>query len=443
MKSRIILCLLPLVLTGCDKLEEWGIAKSDKKVMTGGGERETVLLNDVTTAPTASKVAGAVVIPAAENVKDWPQAGQNSTHAIPHVHAAHHVKPLWEISLGAQSSSNDRLLCEPIIADGHLIIYTPDSVVTAYDAHSGAHKWSSRIKPEDDQGANLGGGVAYSNGKIFVTTPYAELFAIDAKGGKQLWSAKTNSPLRGAPSVTDGRVFVVSLSNELHAYDEQTGKQLWSHAGAMESAGMLGGSTPSIHQSVVIAPYSSGEVFALQAENGYPLWTENLSSAHRTDSIAGMPHIRAKPVIKEGVAYVVSQAGRSAAFDLRSGDIRWKHEFGGSQTPLVAGDSIFIMTNDNQLICLEKSKGLIRWIKPLQTWQDESKNKGRIVWNGPILAGSHLFVTGSHGTLLALKATDGSKAYEHQVSGNVVIPPIAANGIVYVVTESGSLIAFK
>lgn len=442
MKRGIVLLLLPFVLAGCEKLEQMGIAKSDKKVLLKG-DRETVLMADESSVPKPSKDAGAVVLPNAETVKDWPQAGQNSTHAAPHAQAAAELKPLWEAKLGVKASLRQRLLCEPIIADGLLFIYTPDSYVSAYDIESGKVQWSIFIKPEKIQDAILGGGAAYNDGKLFVSTPFAEIFAIDIKSGKPLWSAKTSSPLRSAPTISDGRVYVVSLNNEMNAYDEATGKLLWSHAGIMESSGLLGGCTPSVHQSVVIAPYSSGEIFALQAENGYPLWTDNLASAHRTDSFAGMPHIRAKPVIRDGVAYVVSQAGRTAAFDLRTGEVMWEHEFGGSQTPMIAGDSIFMVTNDNQLICMEKGKGLIRWVKPLQMWQDETKNKGRIVWNGPILAGSKLFLTGSYGSLLALDATNGEKAYEYKVPGNVVVPPISANGAVFVVTESGSLVAFK
>lgn len=442
MKRYMVVLFLPLVLSACDKLEQLGIVKSDKKVLTKG-ERVSVLMTDEAGTPKVSEKAGKVVLTTAQTVVDWPQAGQNSSHAAPHMASASELKPFWETGLGTKSSSRQRLLCEPIIAEGMLFIYTPDSYVSAYDVETGKQQWTIFIQPEKIQDAILGGGAAYNNGKLYISTPFAELFAIDVKSGKPIWSAKTNSPLRSAPTVAGGRVFVVSLNNELTAYDEATGNVLWSHTGVMENAGILGGCTPSVHEGVVVVPYSSGEVFALQVENGYPLWTENLSSAHRTDSFAGMPHIRARPVIKDGVAYVVSQAGRTAAFDVRTGQMLWQTEFGGSQTPVVDGNSVFMITNDNHVVCMDKSTGLVRWVKTLQIWKDEKKNKDRIVWNGPILVGAHLMITGSAGTLLALKAQDGEQAYEYKVPGPVVVPPIAANGSVYVVTEKGSLVAFR
>lgn len=442
MMRYLVVALIPLTLSGCDKLEELGLAKSDKKVLTTG-EREAVLITDEVAIPKVSKEAGPVKLPKAEPINEWPQEGHNASHASPHVDMPAEIQQVWQSKLTVKATSNQRLLCEPTVAEGMLFVYTPDSFITAYELETGKSLWSLFVRPDLRQDALLGGGTAYSKGRLFVSTPFAELFAIDIKAGKAVWMAKTNSPLRSAPTIQDGRVYVVSLNNELTVYDEESGKLLWSHAGISENSGILGGCTPSVQGNVVVTPYSSGEVFALQAENGLPLWTENLSSTNRTDSIAGMPHIKAKPVIKDGITYVVSQSGKTAAFDLRTGKTIWEHAFGGSQTPLIAGDSMFMITSDNYILCMEKNKGLVRWVKALPVWMDEVKNKGRIVWNGPILAGSKLYITGSFGTLFAINAEDGTKAEEYRLPGNVVVPPIAVGGTIYVITESGQLVAFR
>lgn len=439
--NRFIILLLPLALIGCAKLQEMGLVKSDKKSLEG--EREAVSIVPGTTTSLTATTTEPVELPPAEEVKDWPQAGQNPTHALPHVAVASKVNQVWKTSLGTKSNSRQRLLCEPIIADGTLFIYTPDSFVSAYNTETGKMKWTFFLKPEKKQDALLGGGAAYDNGKLFVSTPFAELFALDIGSGKPLWSVKTSGPLRSAPTIADGRVYVVTINNELTAYDENTGELLWNHAGIMEYAGLLGGSTPSVAQGIVIAPYSSGEVFALRAENGYPVWSESLASYHRTDSFAGMAHIRGRPVIKDNTVYITSNANRTAAFDLRTGEVIWHKDFGGSQTPLVVGNYVYLMTSENQLVCLTRDKGQIRWSKALHMWENEEKLKGRIVWYGPILAGSKLMLTGSHGYLYAITADEGELAYKHKINSNIAVPPIAANGTIYVVTDAGSLIAFR
>lgn len=442
MKRYMFFLLLPLALSACDKLEDLGIAKSDKKVLTKG-DREVVLVADEQRIPRVSTDAGKVILPPAQDLKDWQQASQNANHSTPHIKAQEKLTKIWQTKLGYKSNRNQRLLCEPVIAEDTLFIYTPDSYVSAHDLQNGHMKWAVFVKPEKIQEAILGGGLAYSKGQLFVTTPFAELFAFDVKTGKGQWMAKVNGPLRASPTVSDGRVFVVTLNNELSAFDQETGKLLWTHEGLVENTGVLGGSSPAVYQDVVLVPYSSGEFKALRADTGAPLWEENLSSTHNTDSFAGIPHIRAKPVVVDGVAYVVSQAGKSAAIDIRTGQTLWSNDYGGSQTPLVAGDSLFLITNDNLIMCLNKNNGLVRWYKILPMWKDEVKNKGRIVWNGPLLAGSKLYVTSSDGEMFALNPSNGSKAFDYKLPGDVVVPTIGVDGTLFMVTESGLLVAYK
>ncbi|MBP6985676.1 MAG: PQQ-binding-like beta-propeller repeat protein [Alphaproteobacteria bacterium] len=441
-RFTVFFLLLPVFLAGCTKLEEMGIVKSDKKVLTKG-KREVVLFDDEVTLPKVSADAGNVTLPPMQEVSEWPQAQQNAMHSAPHIQANDKLEKIWQVKLGVKSNKNQRLLCEPVVAEGMLFIYTPDSYVSAYGLEDGKLKWTIFVKPKQIQEAILGGGVAYDQGTLFVSTPFAEIFAIDVKSGKGRWMAKVDAPLRASPVVNDGRVYVISLNNELSVFDQASGKLLWTHQGVSESAGVLTGSSPAVYRDVVLAPYTSGEFVALQAATGLPLWSENMASSTRTDSFAGMPHISAKPVVVDGVAYVVSQAGRTAAIDIRTGGVLWSKDFGGSQTPFVAGDSLFLLTGDNLVICLNKNNGLVRWYKILPMWKDEVKNKGRIVWNGPLLAGGKLYMTSSDGAMFALDPATGNKAMDYKLPGEVVVPMIAVGGMLMIVTESGLLVAYR
>lgn len=442
MKKRIVaISLVSVLLSGCTKLEELGLMKSRKEKVDG--KREVVLQAYSQGPELKAETDVKVTLPQSIDLKEWPQARQNSSHMPPHVKTAAKVEPLWRKSLGFKSNTRQRLLSEPVIADGKLFIYTPDSFVSAFNAEDGSSLWSIYLKPEKKQDAILGGGIAYNNGVLYVSTPFAELFAVDVATGKPKWSVKTSGPLRSAPTLADGRVYVVTINNELYAIDHNSGDVLWQHSGIMEFAGLLGGCSPACEKDVVIAPYTSGEVYALKADNGFPLWTESLASVHRTDSNAGMPHIHAKPVIDSGNVYIVSNAGRMACFDLRNGAIVWEKEIGGASTPLIAGEFLYLVTSDNDLVCLTKKDGLVCWTLALPMWKNQAKRKDRIVWNGPLMAGGRLLLTGSKGRLMAVNPENGEWDYEYNVPGSVMVAPVAVNGMVYVVTDSGQLVAFK
>ena len=58
-------------------------------------------------------------------------------------------------------------------------------------------------------------------------------------------------------------------------------------------------------------------------------------------------------------------ANAMAMLDLRSGRRVWEREVGGTQTPAVAGDWVFLLTRAGSLICMTRDEGLVRWITPL------------------------------------------------------------------------------
>jgi outer membrane protein assembly factor BamB len=65
------------------------------------------------------------------------------------------------------------------------------------------------------------------------------------------------------------------------------------------------------------------------------------------------------------------------------------------------------------------------------------------MWNGPLLVGEHLFVAGTNSKALLVSP------YTGEIQGSVDLPdaaslaPVAAGGAVYVVTDDGSLTAFR
>ena len=110
----------------------------------------------------------------------------------------------------------------------------------------------------------------------------------------------------------------------------------------------LGGASPAVEGEIVVAAYSSGELFALRVENGRAVWSDNLAAGRSVNAVAGLADIRGRPVIDRGRVFAVSHSGRMAAIDLRSGDRVWEQQIASSHGPWVVGDYVFVLANDNQ-----------------------------------------------------------------------------------------------
>jgi outer membrane protein assembly factor BamB len=380
-----------------------------------------------------------VTLPSPEKGHDWPQVGGRACHVMPHLPLQEKLALLWSSSLGS-GNGEGRFLSSPVINEAVMYALDTEGDVVALQASSGESLWRTDIAPEGRKEPIIGGGLAYGGGKVFVTSPHAEVLALDAKTGKILWRLSTQSPIRAAPTLSEGRLYVLTISNQLIVLEATTGKRLWDHAGITEFAGLLGTASPAVSKGVVIVTYSSGEIYALKAENGHQLWTETLSSTRRPDSLSSLSHIRALPVIAQNNVIVIGHNQKMAAYDLRRGERLWERNIGGTRTPAVLGEYIFMINSQNELLCLTRTYGQVVWVKKLD-FDSEHPYKG--MWEGPLVAGNRLYLVSTSGTLVAFDPRNGKILAEHHVGSSISLPPIGAQETLYILTDSGELMAFK
>ena len=131
----------------------------------------------------------------------------------------------------------------PLLHDGVLFVSTAWSMVKAYDAASGALKWSydPKVPRETLQRAccdAVNRGVALYGDRLFVGTLDGRLVALDQKSGRQIWSRvvvpnSEDYAITGAPRVAQGLVLIGSGGSEYRArgfvaaFDATTGAEQW------------------------------------------------------------------------------------------------------------------------------------------------------------------------------------------------------------------------
>jgi outer membrane protein assembly factor BamB len=279
--------LLSFGAAGCDLFK-------DKKLPLPG-ERISVLGIGGGVEPDPKLADTPVTLPPPSVNPGWPEPGGNPAHAMNHPALPEKLARVWETSIGDGSSRYTKVMSQPVIAGGRIFAMDGGVQLSALDAASGKRIWQVDLKPEDAQGNAFGGGPAFWNDRLYVATGYAQVLALDPADGKVIWRHNVASPLHSAPTVTDGRIFAVTVENELNALAVADGKRLWSHNGIPETAGLLGGASPAVGAEVVVAAYSSGELFALRVENGRAVWTDNLASTHSVNAVAGLADIRRQP----------------------------------------------------------------------------------------------------------------------------------------------------
>ena len=436
--ARILLAavLLALSLTGCDIF--------DKKKTPLPGERTPVFSDRKDLEPDKETAGVQVELPAPVANDSWPQSGGFANYAMQHLAVGEAPHVIWSADVGAGSTSTRVLTTPPVVADGKVFAKDAQSTVSAYDAETGKLLWRVTLKPDKARDSDeFGGGLAWYGGRLFVTTGFAAVFCLDPDTGKEVWTSGVSAPVRGAPLVFGDRVFAISIDNKLHAMAAVDGADLWSFTAVQETTGFVGGNSPAGSAEYVVAPFSSGELVALRIDNGRQLWNESLIGRRgEMRAFGNLADIRGRPVIDRGLVLAIGSGGLMVAIELRTGQRLWERNIGGNQTPWTAGRFVFAVTGTADVIAMERATGQVKWVTPLTQYEDE-KRRRPVLWAGPVLASDRLLIAGSTGELLALSPYTGEVLGKLLIGSPVRLGPVVANRTIYVLTDTGRLIALR
>ncbi len=441
-RRAAIVCLVAagaLFLQGCGLFR--GGSRTPART---AGERISVLDFERQVEAEAELQGIEVILPQAEVNATWTKPGGSASGVMGHLALNPEVSRIWSARIGRGSDATRRLNAGPVIAENRLFVMDTEARVTAFEASTGRILWQQplAVAAEGPRSA-FGGGVSIGEGRVFATTGQGVAAALDPANGAIVWRQSLGAPLRGAPGLDGGRLFVTTQDGQLLALSAGDGTTLWEVNSTVEPAAVMGPGSPSVALDTVVAGFPSGELFALRVENGRTVWQDQLARTGRTTALGALSGIAASPVIDRGRVFAIGHGGRMAALELATGVRVWERDFAGVNMPWAAGEWVFAVTVDAQLVALARGDGRIRWMTQLPRWRNPKRRSGGIEWSGPVLAGDRLFLVSSTGEMATVDPRTGTLVGTTRLAGPAYLPPVVANAILYVLTDDGTLTAYR
>lgn len=224
-----------------------------------------------------------------------------------------------------------------------------------------------------------------------------------------LWKAKVGvQGWLNNPVIANGTVYVGSAGNTqfetdtadgVYAIDLEAGTRLWFFAASLDVNGV------AVADGVVVATGDEGLVWGIDADQGLGLWTANLESAVFTN-----------PLIVGDLVVIGDGAGTVSAFDLDTGERRWRVTLRGAVRGGAAsdGETIYVISEDRDAIALD-SAGNVLWRQTITGGSAQGDDLR--VFAAPTIAGDFLIVSlvrddvYADPALLALDRQTGSVAW--------------------------------
>lgn len=435
-------------LAGCGAFED------DPKRTVLPGRRINVLSTGA--GLTVDQHAQTLVnLPEVENVTSWKQEGRVPSHGA--VNAAWSGRqPLWSVSVGAgvnqasflsqvafMPNKRGALQSPPIVGNGRLFTVDAQGLIRGWSWPGLRQLWQYQ-PARKTRSTNLGGGIALEGDTLYVVDGVAQAMALDAATGKQKWCIDTITPGRSSPTVVDGLMVFTTIDARLYAVEAATGQQRWTYQATEVATSLLGEAAPAIVNGVVVAGFGSGDLVALRATSGEVVWSDSLGGGNGLGAMLDFACVRGAPVVVDGTVYAISLSRVLVAIDMRSGRRLWEREVSGQSPLCVCGDWLYVISLDQQLACLDRLNGQVRWVKQLRRFEDADREKGAVQWMGPLLADNKLICLSSmpREGMVIVDARTGQEEGKVSIPASCQVQPIICDGKVLVLTQDGVLRAY-
>lgn len=434
----LAVCVAVFLLAGCagqgptlPKISELNPFKEKQQPLPG--RRIPVIETTESLSDNLADANKPITLPPEHTNDAWPQPGGEPNNVTGNLALAGALHQMWSASAGEGSSKTGRVTASPIVYGGRIYALDAAANLSAFSL-SGSKAFSVSTRPEGEVGlGGYGGGLAAENGRLYVANGYGVVAALDPQSGKTIWMKNIDVPVRAAPTAAGDRLYVITIDGRFYCLSGVDGSEVWSARGLPQTASLMTSTSPAVDGDMVVVPFPSGDIIAYKTSDGSAVWTENLARTRQTSQIASMSDA-ARPAIDNGVVFAVGHAGRMLAAQAKTGERLWSLTIPSSQPPCVAGDTIYVVDTEGRVLALARSNGKTRWTMKLP------KAKS---WAGPMLAAGTLWLVSDTGEVVGVDATTGKLGSQLNLGEAAFIPPIVAQGHMFVLTDSAKLIALN
>lgn len=242
----------------------------------------------------------------------------------------------------------------PTVSDDRIFVVTIDNQLSVLNATSGEKLWSHSGLSES-AGLLGAGSPAVTAGTVVVPYSSGELFALRMENGRPFWSDNLISvrgldamsslaDIRGNPVIDRGLVYAVSHSGRFVAIDQRTGARAWERS-------ISGVETPWVAGNFIYLVGTSGELYCITRRDGRIRWVQPLPRWSDPEDKEG----RIKwsgPVLAGDRLIVPGSHGEALSVSPYTGELLGSIELpeGVNLAPVVAGGTVYFLTDDGQLI---------------------------------------------------------------------------------------------
>ncbi|MGB7407354.1 MAG: PQQ-binding-like beta-propeller repeat protein [Pontixanthobacter sp.] len=280
--------------------------------------------------------------------------------------------------------------------------------------------------------AQAGGSASKSNGHLALADNPARVWSAQIEG------SSNRRRLAAAPVVGGGKLFAVGTDGVVQAFDAQSGARVWTYRmrvdDSLQASAFGGGAT--FDGSRVYATNGVGEVAALSADTGAEIWRVKPAGP-----------LRGSPTVAFNSVFVMTQDNQIYSLNIADGVSQWQESGSTSQAgvfgvaaPAAGQGSVVAGYSSGELVAYRYENGRTLWSDALAR-TSISTEVGALndIDADPIIDQGRVYALGQGGRMAAYELVTGQRIWEIRVAG--ISTPAIAGEWIFALTDDARLLA--
>ncbi|HEU4809319.1 MAG TPA: PQQ-binding-like beta-propeller repeat protein [Sphingomicrobium sp.] len=278
-----------------------------------------------------------------------------------------------------------------------------------------------------------GGNASKTMGHVALGSTIGEAWQVSIGKGTSVAAR-----LAAAPIVADGRVYTIDTLATVRAFDAQSGATVWQTQFGVErgNEGALFGGGLAYANGRIYATNGLGFVAAMDATNGGLVWQVR----------PGGP-LRGSPTVAGEALYVMSQDNQIYSLKAADGTTNWSQAAAleiagvfGVASPAFAQGTVVAGFSSGELSAYRYENGRIVWQDALaRTSIRTSVSSLSDIDADPVIDNGQVIAIGQGGRMVGMELITGQRMWELNLAG--IATPWVAGDWVFVVTSDAKLMA--
>lgn len=328
-----------------------------------------------------------------------------------------------KLRTGKVASKRHLNFATPVAVSEHVYVGNSGGYFYAVDINRGKKVWEIKL-----QGPVLSRPL-FEAGAIYIGDGKGVVYSINAENGEINWHSYIGEEVMTTPALDENCIYVATQSNSVFALDKSSGAIKWSSSRRLpfSSLTIKGHASPILIDKKIYVGDTDGVLVVYNSANGEKLSTLPLAAGRAT-----FTDIDSSPLREDGKLILSTMEGALYSIDYKTGKEHWSVPI-GTPNNIVYRNGLLYVTAAGKAFCLKVDSGETVWEKDLNVPE----------LSEPALSAEYVAVVSTDDKLFLLDISTGDIVLERHLGGGSFGSPIISGGRLLVLTNSGSLCAFR